>query len=100
MRNQVTMVGRVGKDAYITTLENGSMIARFPMAVNSSKSDNGKAVFYPLFAWGNTAEFISAYCKKGSKLAITGRLVNRTIIGQNGTPERRTEVEVRQVILL
>ncbi len=100
MRNQVTMVGRVGKDAYITTLENGSTIARFPIAVNTSKSDQGKATFYSLFAWGNIAEFVRENCKKGSKLAVTGRLVNRTIIGQNGSPEKRTEVEIRQIVLL
>ena len=36
MRNQVTMVGKLGKDADITKFENGSIVARFTKAVENS----------------------------------------------------------------
>lgn len=95
-RNQVTLVGRLGSDAAITTFENGSKVARFQLAVQDSNND--QANFYKLFAWGNTAEFVTSYCKKGNKVAVSGRLVNRTFLGDDGNPRKITEVEVRQVV--
>jgi len=100
MRNQVTMVGQLGKDADITKFENGSIVARFPIAVDNHTTKDAKPSFYRMFAWGNTANFIHEFCKKGSRLAVTGRLVNRTFVGENGAPVRVTEVEVRQVVIL
>lgn len=98
LRNQVTLVGYLGKDANITRFENGSMVARFSIAVNQQSSENPS--WYSLFAWGNIADFVNNNCKKGSKLAITGKLVNRTIVTEAGTPKKITEVEVRQVMKL
>ncbi len=101
MKNQVTMVGRVGREADITTFENGSMVARFPISVEENSGEKGaKSTFYRMFAWGNTAGFIQEFCKKGSKLAVTGRLVNRTYFSNDGIPRKVTEVEVRQVVIL
>lgn len=91
----------LGKDADITTFENGSIVARFPIAIEGKDAENqSDSKFYRMFAWGNTANFIHEFCKKGSKLAVTGRLVNRTYFGKDGAPRRITEVEVRQVVIL
>jgi len=101
MRNQVTMVGKIGREADITTFENGSMVARFPISVEEEHAGKEtKSKFYRMFAWGNTASFIHEFCKKGSKLAVTGRLVNRTYFSNDGIPRKITEVEVRQVVIL
>lgn len=96
IRNQVTLVGKLGDDAKITTFDNGSMVVRFHLAVDNSQKQS--PVFYRLFAWGNTATFVNNYCRKGNKLAIAGRLVNRTYIDPDGFPRKITEVEVRQVV--
>jgi single-strand DNA-binding protein len=99
LRNQVTMVGQLGKDADITTFESGAMVARFSMEVEGSeKKETKKGSLYRMFAWGNTAVFVNQFCKKGSRLAVTGRLVTRTYFGANGSPQRITEIEVRQVV--
>jgi single-strand DNA-binding protein len=98
LRNQVTLVGYLGKDANVTRFENGSMVARFSMAVNQSEQNIPN--WYSLFAWGNIADFVNKNCKKGNKVAITGKLVNRTIVTEAGTPRKITEVEVRQVMKL
>lgn len=100
IRNQVTLVGHLGTDAFITTFENGSTVARFQLAIenNDSKKQSEPPLFYRMFAWGNTASFLTNYCKKGNKVAVSGRLVNRTYLGKDGAPKRVTEVEVRQVV--
>ena len=100
LRNQVTLVGRLGSDATITTFENGSMVARFQFDVDSQmkKPPTESNGLYRMFAWGNTANFLTNYCRKGNKMAVSGRLVNRTYIDQEGRAQRITEVEVRQVV--
>ncbi|WP_343606811.1 single-stranded DNA-binding protein [Fluviicola sp.] len=99
LRNQVTLVGRLGSDAAITTFENGSTVARFQFAVDRYKQQaESEAALYRMFAWGNTASFLTNYCRKGSKLAVSGRLVNRTYVDKDGSTKRITEVEVRQVV--
>ena len=102
LRNQVTIVGNVGSDAQITTFGNGSKIARFSVAIERrpKSGQQPESESYPVFAWGNTAEFIQRYCDKGKKVAITGRLVNRTYVSRDGYPKKVTEIEVRQVIKL
>lgn len=100
LRNQVTLVGRLGSDATITTFENGSMVARFQFAVDNQlkKVESDSKALYRMFAWGNTANFLTNYCRKGNKLAVSGRLVNRTYVDKEGRSHRVTEVEVRQVV--
>lgn len=100
LRNQVTLVGRLGSDATITTFENGSMVARFQFDVEPQmkKVESESNVLYRMFAWGNTANFLTHYCRKGNKMAVSGRLVNRTYIDKEGRAQRITEVEVRQVV--
>lgn len=100
LRNQVTMVGLLGNDALITTYENGAMVARFSIEVEPRKQANitRKAPKYRMFAWGNTAAFVNQFCKKGNRLAVTGRLVNRTFLDNQGQLQRITEIEVRQVV--
>lgn len=97
LRNQVTIVGNIGTDARITTFENGSMVARFSVAIERERTPNER---YQLFAWGNLAHYIQRYCAKGNKIAVTGKLVNRTYVSPDGQPRRITEIEVRQLIKL
>ena len=79
MRNQVTLIGNMGDNAQITNFENGGKVARFNLAISSAnnKGDNS-AEWHRLFAFGNLAQFIENFGGKGKRIAVTGRLVNRT----------------------
>lgn len=105
IKNQVTIIGNLQKPAEITTFENGSIVARFSIAIDrtrkQAKDKQAKTQdWYRLFAWGNRAEFIHQYCKTGSHLAITGRLVNRTYLSKDGKLQKITEVEVQHIVRL
>jgi single-strand DNA-binding protein len=100
-RNQVTLVGMLGDNVNITQFENGGMVARFRLDVKTDDENDvrrKRLPIYSLFAWGRTASFVHQYCKKGSKLAVSGRLVYRTIVNKKGEPQRIAEIEVREVI--
>jgi single-strand DNA-binding protein len=103
LRNHITLVGNIGTQAEITNFDNGNKVARFSIATDRTyRANNGKiksdTEWHRVFAWGNMAQFIEQYAEKGKKVAIHGRLVNRTYLNQEGVKRSVTEVELRHII--
>jgi single-strand DNA-binding protein len=103
IRNHVTLIGNIGTNTSITNFENGSKVVRFNLATHLTyRANNGKiksdTEWHRIFAWGNMAQFIEKYAEKGKKVAIHGRLVNRTFLNQSGQKKHVTEVELRHII--
>lgn len=75
--NKVILIGRLTKDVDFRKGDNDKVSARFNLAVNRRfKNANGdtEADFPSCVAFGKTAEFINNYFKRGSAIAITGRI--------------------------
>ena len=103
IRNYVTLVGNIGSNTQITNFENGKSVARFSLATQKTTRKNdgnytNLVEWHRIFAWGNMAQFIEKYGEKGKKVAIHGRLVNRSYLNPEGKKRNLTEVEVRQII--
>jgi len=103
LRNHITLIGNIGTNAEVTNFENGKKIARFSLATDKSyRANNGKnkqsTEWHRIFAWGDMAKFIESYGEKGKKVAIHGRLVNRTYLNREGQKRNVTEVELQQII--
>lgn len=99
MRNQVTLIGNMGDIPQITNFENGGKVARFNLATSNADTKSDKpAEWHRLFAFGNLAQFIENFGGKGKRIAITGRLVNRTYLSKDGKPRKIAEVEIRNII--
>ena len=75
---QVTMIaGNVGKDAVLRRTNNGDAVLGFSVAVDNGKDKNGNkrdSTWYSCSIWGKRAESLENYIKKGTKLALTGRV--------------------------
>lgn len=102
IRNQVTIVGDFGKNPLVTVFESGAMVTRFSVRTDNETSKRLSTHIhrFSMFAWGTTAEFVNKYCRSGKRVAVTGKLVNRTYVSSEGIPRKVTEVEVRQVVIL
>lgn len=103
IRNHITLIGNMGTNAEITNFENGKKIARFSLATDKSfRANNGHTKniteWHRIFAWGDMANFIESYGEKGKKVAIHGRLVNRTYLNREGQKRNVTEVELKHII--
>jgi len=103
IKNYVTLVGNIGSNTQITNFENGKSVARFSLATQKTTRKNdgnytNLVEWHRIFAWGNMAQFIEKYGEKGKKVAIHGRLVNRSYLNPEGKKRNLTEVEVRQII--
>lgn len=93
--NKVVLIGNLTKDVELkNTQGNGTAVATINLAVenyNSQTKEKG-ADFIPVTIWGKQAENLSKYCTKGSKIAVSGRITQRSYDAKDGT--KRYVIEV------
>lgn len=100
--NKVELTGRITKDIELKTTQSGLFVCSFTLAVDRRRDANGnkQADFISCTAWRKTAEVLSQYCHKGSKIGITGSLQTRSYDDQNGNKRTVTEVLVEELEFL
>lgn len=89
--NVSILIGRLTKDPELRHTPQGSATTTFTIAVDRERKDGG-ADFPTVVAWGKTAEFVCNYMRKGSKLAVRGRIQTRDYDGKDGQKHYVTEV--------
>lgn len=72
--NQVALIGRLTADPETRFYDEINAVTRFSLAINSRAKDKDKTDFIRCVCFGKTAEFVSKYSKKGSRIGISGRL--------------------------
>ena len=77
--NKVIMIGNLTREIELRYLPSGSSLASCGIATSRKfKDKNGEnqeeVCFVDITLFGRTAEILNQYCKKGSKVAIEGRL--------------------------
>lgn len=99
MLNNVILMGRVACDIELRTTTSGKSVATFRIAVDRSYSKDGKkeADFITIVAWGNTADFVSKWHKKGDMIAIRGEIQTRSYEDKSGNKRTAFEVVAREV---
>ena len=98
--NKVVLTGRITKDPEIRYTSNGMPNLRFSIAVDRGARDaqgNRSADFINCVAFGQQADFMSRYVKKGNMLAIEGRIQTGQFQGQDGQTRYTTDVVVERV---
>ena len=104
MKNKVQLIGHVGQDPEIKQLESGR-VANFTIATNDSYTNaKGEKVeqteWHRVSAWGKTVEIIEQLLKKGSHVAIEGKLTHRSYDDKDGNKRYITEVVANELVLL
>lgn len=93
--NKVVLIGRLTKDPELRyTPGNGVAVSSLTVAVDNYNSKTGEkgADFIPVVVWGKSAENVAQYCVKGSQIAVSGRIANRSYDAKDGTKRYITEV--------
>ncbi|MFP7699425.1 single-stranded DNA-binding protein [Candidatus Phytoplasma pyri] len=99
MLNQVTLIGRITKDIELKTFTvNDETIKKvdFQLAVNSSKD---KVDFITCVGFRKIAENMKSFLKKGSKIAIIGKIKTNSF-EKDGKKQFRTYVTVNNMVFL
>lgn len=98
--NKVLLTGRITKDPEIRYTQSGMSNLRFSLAVDRTTKDangNRQADFINCVAFGQQADFISRYIKKGYMLAVEGRIQTGSYQGQDNQVRYTTDVIVDRV---
>ena len=103
--NKVQLIGNLGKEPEVKTLESGKKMARFSVATNESyRNAKGEKVtetqWHNLVAWGRLAEIVEKYLVKGKEVAIEGKLINRSYNDKDGNKKYITEIQVNELKML
>jgi len=105
LRNKVQLIGNLGNNPEIITLESEKKVAKFSIATNESyKNSQGEKVtdtqWHNVVAWNKTAEIIERYLEKGSEVAVEGKLTSRSYETKEGEKRYVTEVVVSEILML
>lgn len=82
--NKVMLIGNIGKDPEIKTLQNGRKCVSFSLATSKRYRDNNgeqkeQTDWHNIVIWGKTAEtFENIGIGKGTQLYIEGEITNRS----------------------
>ncbi len=105
LKNNVRLIGNLGEDPKVRKLDSGRLVANFSIATDEVyKNSEGEKVketnWHRLVAWGRPAEVAEKYLKKGSGIAVDGRLTNRSYEDKSGEKHYVTEVIVNNLLML
>ena len=96
MLNHIVIMGRLTRDPELRRTGSGIAVASFSVAVDRdfSGKDGGEKEtdFIDCVAWRAAGEFVSKYFRKGSMIALSGRLQIRGWTDKDGNKRRTAEV--------
>ncbi len=104
LRNQVQLIGHLGKKPEIINLENGGKLAKFTLATNETyKNTKGDRVentqWHNLTAWGKTAEIAEMFLDKGKEIAVKGKIAYNNYTDKEGNKRYTTEIVVSEIMM-
>ncbi len=104
--NKVILIGNLGRDPEVRRLENGGIVANFPMATTETYTDRNTGErreitdWHNIVVWRGLAEVVEKYVKKGTKLYVEGRLKTRSWTDKDGNTRYTTEVLADNLTML
>ena len=105
LRNKVQLIGNLGNDPEVITLDSGKKLAKFSIATNENyKNAQGEKVtetqWHNVVVWNKTAEIVEKYLSKGNDVAVEGKLTTRSYEDKEGVKKYITEVVVNELLML
>lgn len=103
--NKVILVGNLGKDPEVRTIESGKKVANFSLATSETYKDRDgnkkeKTEWHSVVLWDKLAEIAEKYLSKGSTVYIEGKLQTRSWDDKDGNKRYTTEVVGQNLTML
>lgn len=95
--NSVNIIGNIGHDLELRYTGSGKPVLNLSIAVSNF---NGESEWFRVVIWNAVAENTVKYCKKGSKIGVSGRLATNKYTDNNGQERTNTEIVAQQVEFL
>jgi single-strand DNA-binding protein len=101
--NKVTLIGNLGRDPEIRSLQDGNKVANLSVATSESWRDKSSGERRERTEWHRVVVFnerlvdvVEKYLKKGSKVYLEGALQTRKWTDQSGAEKYTTEVVLQR----
>jgi single-strand DNA-binding protein len=96
--NKVILIGNLGRDPEVRTMQNGGKVANLNLATSENWKDKAtgerkeKTEWHRVVIFGQLADIAERYLKKGSKVYVCGQLQTRKWTDKDGQEKYTTEV--------
>ena len=98
--NCVALMGRLARDPEVRYTQGGNSmcVANYTLAVDRPRRREGEqaADFISCVAFGKTGEFVERYLRKGTKIAVSGRIQTGSYTNKDGARVYTTQVVAEQ----
>jgi single-strand DNA-binding protein len=101
--NKVILVGNLGKDPKVSTLNSGDKVVSFTLATSETWKDKNSGERREKTEWHNIVIYnenigrvVEQYCKKGSKVYLEGQIQTRKYNDQSGQEKYITEIVLQR----
>jgi single-strand DNA-binding protein len=101
--NKVMLIGNLGRDPEIRTMNSGDKVANFSIATSETWRDRNTGERKERTEWhrvsvfnDNLVKVVENYLKKGSKVYIEGALQTRKYNDQSGAERQTTEIVLQK----
>jgi single-strand DNA-binding protein len=103
--NKVTLIGNLGNDPNIQTLEGNIKVAKFALATTENyKDSNGQnqstTDWHNIVLWRGLADLAEKYLHKGSLVYVEGKLKTRNYDDKDGQRKYVTEIVAESFLML
>lgn len=105
LRNKVQLIGNLGQDPEVVSLDGGSKLAKFSIATNETyKNTKGERItetqWHNIVVWGKLADVVEKFLIKGSEVAVEGKLIHRTYETKEGEKRYVSEIKCNELLML
>lgn len=100
--NKIILSGNICKDIEVKYYNDRKFIKNSIGVRRDFKNKDGEyeSDFFNFSVWGNQAEFLSNYAKKGDKILICGKLQNNNYQNTNGDMVYSNDIQVENVEII
>ncbi len=103
--NKVILVGNLGKDPEVKTLESGAKVVNFSLATSETyKNKDGQKVtqteWHNIVLWRGLADIAEKYLQKGNQVYIEGKIKTRSWDDKDGVKRYTTEIQGDNLTML
>ena len=103
--NKVILIGNLGRDPEVRTLDGGDKVANFTLATSESyKNRDGERItqteWHNIVLWRGLADVAEKYLAKGKQIYIEGKIRTRSWEDKDGNKRYTTEVVGDNMVML
>jgi len=104
--NKVILLGNLGKDPEVRTLENGVKVCSFPLATSESYKDRNtgqtitRTEWHNIVMWRGLADVAERFLEKGKQIYVEGKIQTRSYQDKEGNQRYMTEIVANEMTML